>query len=105
MDGAKLRELRKKLGLSQTAFGSKIHASQSQIRDWEQNLYKIPTWAEENIRREFLEDKSLAQRMELDDETAKLGARLMEFLKSATRRDKEFLRDVLRYIRTARTKK
>ena len=54
MDGPKLRKLRTELGLSQSAFGAKIYASQSQMRDWEQGLYKIPLWAQKNIEREFL---------------------------------------------------
>ncbi len=53
MTGRKLKEVRKLSGLSQTAFGAKIKATQAQITAWERSLYPIPEWAEENIRREF----------------------------------------------------
>lgn len=54
MNGRKLKEVRRLSGLSQTAFGARIRATQAQITAWERGLYSIPDWAEENIKREFL---------------------------------------------------
>ena len=53
MDAQKLKKIRKLSKVSQKDFGRQIYASREQIRDWEQGLYKIPRWAEENIKKEF----------------------------------------------------
>jgi phage repressor protein C with HTH and peptisase S24 domain len=58
VDGKTLSEIRKLSGLNQTEFGAKIHATLSQITNWEREISPIPEWAEQNIRREFTVNES-----------------------------------------------
>ncbi len=95
MDAKKLKEIRKLTGLSQGAFGKKIDASRAQIRDWEQDLYKIPTWAEKNINREFVIGEKAAAYGRLSRQQLKMQEIFEEILESG---DDEILNHLDRHM-------